>query len=62
MDEKTLAVNSASLSSDGKTLTMDLGRLKEGYLHMLDMSGLRSKSGAKVLGNRIRYQVVKAPK
>ena len=61
-DEKTLAVNSASLSSDGKTLTVDLGRLKEGHLHMLDMSGLRSKSGAKVLGNRIWYQVVKAPK
>ncbi len=61
-DENNVKVNSANLSSDGKTLTLDLGELKEGYLHKLDMSGLRSKSGGEVFGDKAWYQVVKAPK
>lgn len=62
VDEKLVPVKSADLSDDGKVLTLDLGELKAGYLHKIDMTGLRSKSGQEVLGNRAWYQVVKVPK
>jgi glucose/arabinose dehydrogenase len=61
-DEQEIAVKGTGLSGDGLTLTLDIGSLKEGYLHLIDMSGLRTKDGGKILGNKAWYQVVKAPK
>ncbi len=62
VDEKELPVKEAVLSSDGQTLTLDLGGLKEGYLHLIDLSGVKSKAGQQLLGTKAWYQVVKAPK
>jgi hypothetical protein len=61
-DEQEIAVKNVDLSADGLTLTLDIAELKEGYLHLIDMSGLRSKDGGKILGEKAWYQVVKAPK
>lgn len=60
-DETELAVKSATLSSDGLTLTLDVGALKEKYLHLVDMSGLLAKDGGKILGHKAWYHVLKAP-
>jgi glucose/arabinose dehydrogenase len=61
VDETKLPAR-ALLSEDGKTLTLDLGGpLKEKYLHLLDLSALRSKSGNSLLGAKAWYQVNKAP-
>ena len=61
-DETTLEVSGTTLSEDGMTLTIKIGALKEKYLHLIDMSGLRSKDGGKLLGSKAWYQVIKAPK
>jgi glucose/arabinose dehydrogenase len=61
-DETALPVEKATSSADGMTLMLAIGPLKEKYLHLIDMSGLRSKDGGKVLGNNAWYQVIKAPK
>lgn len=61
IDETELPAK-ASLSEDGKILTLDLGgSLKEKYLHLLDLTALRSKSGNSLLGSKAWYQVNKAP-
>jgi hypothetical protein len=60
-DETELEVKSATLSSDGLTLTLDVGALKEKYLHLVDMSGLLAKDGGKILGHKAWYHVLKAP-
>ncbi|WAC20608.1 PQQ-dependent sugar dehydrogenase [Luteolibacter sp. SL250] len=61
IDETKLPAK-ATLSGDGRTLTLDLdGPLKEKYLHLLDLSALRSKSGNSLLGAKAWYQVNKAP-
>jgi hypothetical protein len=60
IDETELPAK-ATLSSDGLTLTLELGPLKEHYLHALDFTALRSKSGSALLGGKAWYQVNKAP-
>ncbi len=60
-DERVLEVKGADLSSDGMTLTLDLGALQEKHLHLIDMTGLLGKNGGKILGNKAWYHVVKAP-
>lgn len=60
-DERVLEVKGADLSSDGMTLTLDLGALQEKHLHLIDMTGLLDKNGGKILGNKAWYHVVKAP-
>ncbi len=62
VDKKGMKVNGTELSGDGVTLILDIGELKEGYLHHIDMGGLRTKSGGKLLGANAWYQVVKAPR
>jgi len=61
VDETKLPAK-ATLSGDGATLTIDLGGpLKEKYLHLLDLTALRSVSGNGLLGSKAWYQVNKAP-
>jgi len=60
IDETELPAK-ASLSSDGLTITLEIGPLKERYLHLLDLTAVRSKSGAGLLGSKAWYQVNKAP-
>lgn len=62
VDKKGVKVRKAEMSADGKSLSLDLGGLREGYLHKVDLSGLRSAKGEEVLGATAWYQVVKAPK
>jgi glucose/arabinose dehydrogenase len=61
-DEQAIPVKAAKLSADGKTLTLDLGGLRPGYLHLIDMTALKSAAGSALLGDKAWYQVVKAPK
>ena len=61
VDAKKMDIKNVELSDNGLTLTVDVGGLKKGYLHHIDMSGLRSKSGEKVLGNQAWYQANKVP-
>jgi hypothetical protein len=56
-----LEVAGATLSEDGMTVTLVIGALEEKYLHLIDMTGLLSKEGGKILGNKAWYHVVKAP-
>jgi len=60
-DEKPLAIAGAKLSKDSMTVTLDIGALEEKYLHLIDMTGLLSKEGDKILGAKAWYNVVKAP-
>ncbi|HVJ47125.1 MAG TPA: hypothetical protein VM511_12105, partial [Luteolibacter sp.] len=61
IDETTLPAKT-TLSDDGKTLTLDLGGpLKEKYLHLIDLTAVRTKSGNAILGSKAWYQVNKAP-
>lgn len=61
-DEKLMEIKGTKLAADGMTLTLDIGPLQEKYLHLIDMTGLRSKDGGKILGAKAWYHVVKAPK
>jgi hypothetical protein len=61
-DQKAMEVKAAKLSSDGKVLSLDLGAIREGYLHLVDLSGLKSAAGNTLLGDKAWYQVVKAPR
>ena len=61
-NEKSLEVAGTTLSSDGMTLTLDIGELEEKYVHFIDMRGLLSQDGGKILGNKAWYHVVKAPR
>ena len=61
-NEEVLEITGAKLSDDGMMVTLDVGVLKEKYLHLIDMTGLLSKEGGKILGAKAWYHVVKAPK
>ena len=61
IDEAKLPLT-ATLSADGRILTLDLGPLKEKFLHTLDFEKLRSANGAPLLGDKAWYQVNQAPK
>jgi hypothetical protein len=62
VDKQAMPVVKSELSDQGRTVRIDLGGLKEGYLHAIDLTGVRSKSGSKLMGGKIWYQVIKAPK
>ena len=61
-NEEVLKITGAKLSDDGMMVTLDVGALEEKYLHLIDMTGLLSKEGGKILGAKAWYHVVKAPK
>ncbi len=52
----------AVVADDGLSLVLECGPLKERYLHALDLTSLRSRAGSGLLGDRVWYQVVKAPR
>lgn len=62
VDEQEIDIKGTQLSTDGLTLVLDLGGLKEGYLHHINMEGLRTKAGKELLGANAWYHVIKAPK
>lgn len=62
VDVKTMPVVKSEIADKGRNVRIDLGGLREGYLHAIDLTGVRSKSGSKVMGGKIWYQVIKAPK
>jgi hypothetical protein len=62
VDLQVMPVKKVDLAEQGRVVRIDLGELKEGYLHAIDLTGVRSKSGSAVMGGKIWYQVKKAPK
>lgn len=62
VDKQAMPVVKSEVSDKGRVVRVELGSLKEGYLHAIDLTGVRSKSGNKVMGGKIWYQVLKAPK
>lgn len=42
----------------GLTLKLDTGALKQGYLHKIDLGGLRPKDGHRLLGDTAWYQAI----
>ncbi len=62
VNEEELEVSSARLSEDGKVLDIEVGALKERYLHLVDLSEVKTKDGDGILGNKVWYHVLKAPK
>jgi glucose/arabinose dehydrogenase len=61
VDVRPMKVKSAELSADGLTLKLNLGGLVKGYLHSIDMSGLKTAEGKELLGKKVWYQVVNVP-
>lgn len=61
VDESNLTVERMELAADGRTVTLKLGEVKESYLHLIDMGGVRSKGGDFLLGSKAWYHVVKSP-
>ena len=61
VDRKTLAIRNARLSADGMTLRLSIDGLREGYVHELDVSGLRSTSGEHVLHPNAYYTLNRLP-
>ncbi len=51
-DEKAIDVDDIKVTPDGRTATLEVGELKERYLHAVDMSGVRSKAGEPCWGTR----------
>ncbi|GHC60138.1 large multi-functional protein [Roseibacillus persicicus] len=60
VDTTNVPVRGHHLSPDGKTLTLTLDVAK-GYLHELDLTGLRSKTDQEIEGSRLYYQAVEVP-
>ncbi len=61
VDEETVDAE-AGLLPDGVTLTLECGLLREGFLHRIDLSSVRTRNGGKLLGERVWYHVIKAPR
>ena len=59
VDETPLEIEVSRLSADGLTLTLEIGDLRERFLHTLDLTGLRSESGDPLLGDLVYYQLNK---
>ena len=51
-DEKIEAVN---VSADGKTLSIKLSNLREGFVYDFDFKGFKSKSGLELMNDRMCY-------
>lgn len=62
VDVQQMEVREATLLDDGLTVMLDTGALKEGYLHAIDMTGVRTANGKGLLGKKAWYQMVKAPR
>ncbi|MFK7849358.1 MAG: sorbosone dehydrogenase family protein [Akkermansiaceae bacterium] len=62
VDVQEMPVKSAELVGEGDAVALEIGSLKEGYLHAIDLSGVRTANGKPLLGDKAWYQVIKAPK
>jgi len=60
-DVKELAIRSAKVSGDGKTVTLSVEGLKEGYVHELHLEGVRSGKGQPLLHDEAYYTLVNIP-
>ena len=61
VDVQEMAVKATRLAGDGRTLNVDLGGLKRGCLHCIDLSGLRVVGGGVLLGGKVWYHAVEVP-
>jgi glucose/arabinose dehydrogenase len=60
-DLQEIEVTKVELLEDGKTIILKLGETKEGYLHAIDMTGVRATGGSELLGKKAWYQLNEAP-
>jgi hypothetical protein len=58
--EEAVKVNGAELREPTR-LVVDCGPLKEGFLHLVDLSAVKTAGGKGLLGGKVWYHVVKAP-
>ena len=62
VDVTSMPVKNAERTDQGRGIRIDIGGLKEGYLHAIDLTGLRSKNGKPLMGKKAWYHAIKAPK
>jgi len=60
-DLQKLEISQIELLADDKTVILNLKDFKEGYLHAIDMAGVLSTDGNKLLGKKAWYQLNEAP-
>ena len=62
MDRTTPTVESAKLSADGMSATINLSDLKRGHVHEFDLNTLRGKNHEELLHRHAYYTVNEVPK
>jgi hypothetical protein len=62
VDRTTPTVESAKLSADGMSATINLSDLKRGHVHEFDLSKLRGKNHEELLHRHAYYTVNEVPK
>jgi hypothetical protein len=61
VDQVAVPVTAAVLSADGRTLQLQLERLRKGYVHSLDFSGVKAAGGPAILNPVATYHAVQIP-
>ncbi len=61
VDQVAVPVTAAVLSADGRTLQIQLERLRQGYVHSLDFSGIKAAGGPGILNPVATYHAVQIP-
>lgn len=62
VDVTPMPLKNAERTDQGRGIRIDIGGLKEGYLHAIDLTGLRSKNGKPLMGKKAWYHAIKVPK
>lgn len=61
LDVKTLAIKSVQVTDDGKSVVLQVAGLREGYVHELDASALRSRTDDPLLHAQAYYTLNRLP-
>lgn len=60
VDEDELRIKDLQFSDDGKSVFVPVRKVREGFVYTFQLRDLRSTDGAKLLGDKVYYTVVKA--
>lgn len=61
VDKVLPAVEKATVSADGKSVRLKLSPLTKGHVHMIELPGVKSKSGAPLLHSKLYYTLNEIP-
>lgn len=61
VDSRDLEVTAATVSDDGRSVTLEIEGLRAGYVHELHAKGVRSESGAPLLHPEAYYTLIEIP-